>query len=102
MADKPVLYLYAGEPMAVDVAVDFPGGLARETWPELELAESIAWRGVQVDPRPCEVQTPFPEWGEGQCEDPWMFVCEATELGSYTVPGASRLRAGAAASPPPL
>jgi len=79
--------------------VDLVGGTARETWPELSLAESIAWPEVVISPEPCAEITPFPSIGEGQCEDPWYHHCEATELGSYTVADASCTQSGGVRSP---
>jgi len=102
-ADKPVLYFYpdeGAESLTVDVTVDFPDGHARETWPELTLGETIAWNDVVIDGEPCnDDYTPFPRLGEGQCENPDTWYCEATELGSYIAPAASCLTVDGEASP---
>jgi hypothetical protein len=99
MADKPILYFYSDRPLTVGVSVDFPGGSATETWPEVSLGSSIGWPEVHVDPTACASHTPFPGIGEGQCEDRWRWQCEATELWTYVVPDAGCLQAGATTAP---
>jgi len=99
MADKPVLYFYTDEVQLARVSVDFPGGQASETWPEISLGPSIGWSEIQIEPEPCTGHTPFPSIGEGQCEDRWRWQCEATELHSYTVPEADCLQVGETVSP---
>jgi hypothetical protein len=99
MEDKPVLYFYSDEEIAVDASVEIKGGTARESWPEVTLGATLSWPGLTVEAGPCAAPTPFPASGKGQCPEPYEEPCEATMLGDYVVPDASCLRFGDVTSP---
>ncbi len=87
---KPVIYLYADEPLELDVAVTFASGGPTEVWPVTALEPRVAWEGLQVAPGSCDT-TPFPSaW-----EDPWTEgYCEACTLGQVVVESASCITHG--------
>jgi len=85
MADKPVIYLYADEPLALDITVGFASGAATETWPLRPSGPYVEWRGLDVRPGACDPD-PFPS----VYDNPWLEeTCEACALGSCVVEGAS-------------
>jgi len=71
--DKPVLYVYADEPMQLDVGVRFATGAADETWPPLPPGEFIQWNDIQVGDGQCETTpVPIPEMPTEGSELPWL------------------------------
>lgn len=57
---KPVLYVYADEPMTIDVGVKFSSGMTTETWPMRENGAEINWQGINVSKGTCNT-TPTPQ-----------------------------------------
>ncbi len=57
---KPVLYVYADEPMVIDVGVKFSSGMTTETWPERDNGTEINWSGINVSKGVCNT-TPTPQ-----------------------------------------
>ncbi len=67
---KPVLYVYADQPMTLDVGVRFASGGTTETWPERPNGASIFWEDIQVTQGACDTTpTPQPEYDEWEPED---------------------------------
>ncbi len=71
--DKPVLYVYADDPMQLDVRVRFAAGAADETWPPLAGGALVEWNGVQVGDSQCQTTpVPIPEMPLEGSELPWL------------------------------
>lgn len=86
---KPVLYLYADEPIApLTIAIDFASGGSTDVWPEIPMGPRVAWENLRLRPGPCTT-TAFPNpWDDDRWEEP---MCEACDLESCVVPGAACL-----------
>ncbi|MBN1769692.1 MAG: hypothetical protein JXB32_00405 [Deltaproteobacteria bacterium] len=86
---KPVLYLYADEPIApLSIAVDFASGGSTDVWPEIPLGPRVEWNDLALRPGPCTI-TAFPNpWDDDRWEET---MCEACDLESCVVPGAACL-----------
>ena len=86
---KPVLYLYADEPIApLTIAVDFASGGSTDVWPEIPLGPRVVWDNLVLRPGPCTT-TAFPNpWDDDRWEDT---MCESCSLASCVVPGADCL-----------
>jgi len=96
--DKPIIYFYAEQDIDnVEVSVTFNNGVARESWPEIELGERLVWSNLRIEAEPCgQDYTPFPGPGEGQCGE---LECEVTTLSNYIVDNASCIVFGEVRSP---
>lgn len=81
---KPVLYLYADEPISpLSIGVNFASGASTEVWPEIPLGPQVRWDNLTLRPGPCTA-TPFPNPYD---DDPWEEgMCEACNLASAVVP----------------
>mgnify|MGYP006971706922 CR=1 FL=1 len=100
MDDKPILYFYTDETLTVDASVTFTAGTARETWPEVTLDSTVSWPALTLHPESCaQDHTPFPGYGEGQCDNPWEEPCEAMGLGNAVVADASCIEFEGVTSP---
>lgn len=87
---KPVFYLYAEEPLDLDLGVTFASGGPTEVWPETELVSPVQWNSMHVAPGPCDT-TAFPS----SFDDPWTEgYCEACTLGQVVVEDASCISHG--------
>jgi hypothetical protein len=86
---KPVLYLYADEPIApLTIAVDFASGGSTDVWPEIPMGPRVVWENLTLRPGPCTT-TAFPNpWDDDRWEES---MCEACSLESCVVPGADCL-----------
>jgi len=67
---KPVLYVYADEPLTFDLGVRFSSGTVTETWPELPNARVIEWKDIEVSQGECNLTpTPQPDQSSMEPED---------------------------------
>ncbi|RJO71856.1 MAG: carboxypeptidase regulatory-like domain-containing protein [Myxococcales bacterium] len=89
MPAKPVIYIYADQPMTLDVGVHFASGGTTETWPERPNGPTIWWSDIDVTQGECETTpTPQPGLDEFDPEDREIY-----QLPAWVVPDADCLSA---------
>ncbi len=86
---KPVLYVYADNPLLLDVGVTFASGHTTDTWPPLPNGASIEWQDVLVtQPATCNLSpTPIPPYDQMEPEDREIY-----QLPEWIVPDADCLK----------